>query len=50
LPDGSFSIALPLEAPVESIQIGSGSFVPQLLKINQDPRRLGVVVSRVVLE
>jgi len=50
LPDGSFSIALPLEAPVESIQIDSDSFVPQLLKINQDPRRLGVVISRVVLE
>ena len=49
LPNAPFSIDVPLSEPVQSIEIDSTSFVPQKLGINNDPRPLGVVIERLVL-
>jgi hypothetical protein len=49
VPNAPFSIDVALSEPVQSIEIESAPFVPQKLGINENPRALGVLIERLVL-
>jgi hypothetical protein len=50
LPPGPFAIRLALDAPVETVEIESDTFVPRAWGLGEDGRRLGVMVSGVLLQ
>jgi hypothetical protein len=49
LPNAPFSMDVALTEPVQSIEIASTSYVPRHLGINNDPRRLGLLIERLIL-
>jgi hypothetical protein len=50
LPAGAFKLDLPQAGSVRTIAIDSSTFVPRLLGINDDPRRLGVMIESITIE
>jgi hypothetical protein len=49
VPNGAFSVTLPVSEPIHSIQIDSGTFVPALIEKSSDSRQLGVVIKSIEL-
>jgi hypothetical protein len=47
---GPFQMSFPMSEPIAEISFESTTFIPAVLKINNDPRQLGFVVSRVEIK